>query len=53
MAVVLSALKDTREWWLYLASYVFIFLISVYDIYPVSDLGLVAIVLLIALFNFM
>jgi hypothetical protein len=51
MVVLFSVLKNAREWWLYLTSYVFIFLIPVYDIYPVSYLRLVAIVLLIGLFH--
>jgi hypothetical protein len=49
--VLFSALREAWEWWLYLFVYLFLFLVPIYDIYPMSYLRLLAIVILIALFN--
>jgi hypothetical protein len=51
MLIVFCCLREPLEWWLYLAAYVLIFLVPVYDIYPVSYHRLFAILLLVVLFR--
>jgi hypothetical protein len=50
MLVLASVLREPRDVCLYGLAYVFVFLFPVYDIYPVSYLRLIAILLLLALY---
>lgn len=51
MLVLGSILREAWEFWLFVYAYAFIFLFPNYDIYPVSYLRLLALVLLIILLN--
>jgi len=51
MPVVAASLKHPREWWLLLPVYVFCFLMPTYDIYPLSYLRLLGMILIVILLS--
>jgi Glycosyltransferase family 87 len=51
MLVLGSILRETWEFWLFLYAYAFIFLFPIYDIYLVSYMRLIGLVILIILLN--
>jgi hypothetical protein len=51
MPVLASSLRHPHEWWMFVPAYIFLFLTPAYDIYPLSYLRLLGMLLIVALLH--